>query len=77
MMNLSNSNDCNEDFRKIGVFLGLAREQAGLTKDEMAARLQTSKSVVSRIEKNAGSMSVSTIKKYVKALGKMLSIEIV
>jgi len=62
---------------KIGVLLGRAREKAGLTKDEMAIKLRTTKSVITRIEMNAGSMRVSTLRKYAKALGKKVNLEIV
>ena len=62
---------------KVGVLLCLSRENAGLTKQEMADKLGTTSSVVTRIENDAGSMSVSTLRKYAKALGKKVNLEIV
>jgi HTH-type transcriptional regulator / antitoxin HipB len=61
---------------KFGVLLCLAREQAGLTKEELARRLGTTKSIVSRIENTAGNVSVSTVRKYAKAVGKKVHLEI-
>lgn len=42
-----------EEFR-MGVLLRQAREEAGLTQEELAARLETKKSAISRIENHAG-----------------------
>jgi len=55
-----------------------ARAQAGLTQEEVAASMGTTKSAVSRLE-GAGkhSPSVSTLKKYAKAVGCDLQIRIV
>ena len=55
---------------KVGVLLCLSREETGLTKQEMAIKLGTTRSVITRIENDAGSMRVSTLRKYAKALGK-------
>lgn len=68
--------DGYENF-KFGVLLCISREQAGLTKEELAVRLGTTKSVVSRIENTVGNVSISTIRKYAKALGKKVSFGIV
>jgi hypothetical protein len=38
---------------KIGVTLRMAREEAGLTQEELAIRLLTKKSAISRIENHA------------------------
>ena len=62
---------------KVGVLLCLSREEAGLTKQEMADKLGTAKSVITRIENDAGSMRVSTLRKYAKALGKNVNLKIV
>lgn len=61
---------------KVGVMLKQARENAGMTQDDIARRLRTRRSSVSKIENHAEEMSLSTIQKYAKALGKNLRIEI-
>ena len=64
-----------EDF-KIGVILKIAREEAGLTQEQLAAKLSTKKSVVSRIENHAEDVKLSTIEKFAQALGKTIRIEV-
>lgn len=64
-----------EDF-KIGVLLRQAREQAGLTQEEVAKRLETKKSAISRIENSTGSMRLSTLERYARAIGWQLSLEL-
>ena len=64
-----------EDF-KIGVLLRQAREQAGLTQEEVAERLETKKSAISRIENSAGSIRLSTLERYAQAIGWKLSLEL-
>lgn len=68
-----------EGFRnfKIGVLLKQAREQAGLTQDEVAKQLNTKKTAVSRIENHAEDIRLSTLEKYAKAFGKKLRVELV
>jgi ribosome-binding protein aMBF1 (putative translation factor) len=61
---------------KIGVLLRQAREQAGLTQEALAERLDTKKSAVSRIENHAGDIRLSTLERYAKALGRRLSLEL-
>ncbi len=61
-----------EEF-KVGVLLRRAREEAGLTQEELAARLETKKSAISRIENHAGDIRLSTLERYAKALGRQLS----
>jgi HTH-type transcriptional regulator / antitoxin HipB len=63
------------DFR-FGVLLRQAREEAGLTQEEIASRLSTKKSAISRIENHAGDIRLSTLERYAKALGKQLSVEL-
>jgi HTH-type transcriptional regulator / antitoxin HipB len=63
------------DFR-VGVLLRQAREEAGLTQEEVALRLNTQKSAISRIENRAGDIRLSTLERYAKALGKQLSLEL-
>jgi transcriptional regulator with XRE-family HTH domain len=64
-----------EDF-KIGVLLRQAREKAGLTQDQVAERLETKKSAISRIENSAGSIRLSTLERYARAIGWQLSLEL-
>ena len=64
-----------EQFR-IGVVLKIAREEAGLTQEELAARLRTKKSAISRIENHAEDIKLSTLEKFANALGKHLRVEV-
>jgi len=61
---------------KIGVILRLAREEAGLTQEELADRVGTQKTAISRIENHAEDIKLSTIQKVAKALGKSLEISL-
>ncbi len=61
---------------KIGVLLRQAREEAGVTQEELASRLSTKKSAISRIENHAEDIRLSTLKNYLSALGKQLQINI-
>ena len=69
----------DEGFRsfKIGVLLKQAREEAGLTQNELAKKLNTKKTAISRIENHAEDIRLSTLEKYAKAFGKKLRIELV
>ena len=62
---------------KVGVLLKQARERAGMTQDEVARKLRTKKSAISRIENHAEDIRLSTIQRYAKALGKRVRVEIV
>ena len=61
------------DFR-IGIILRQAREKAGLTQEEVARRLQTKKSAISRIENHADDVRLSTLRRYAAAVGTSLQI---
>jgi HTH-type transcriptional regulator/antitoxin HipB len=61
---------------KIGVMLKSAREHSGLTQDQLAKKLKTNKSAISRIENHAEDIRLTTLAKYAKALGKKLRWEI-
>jgi len=61
---------------KIGVMLKQAREEAGFTQEELAAKLNTKKSAISRIENHAEDIKLSTLEKFVNALGKELRLEV-
>jgi len=61
---------------KIGVMLKIAREEAGLTQEQLAEKLQTKKSAISRIENHAEDIKLSTLEKFAQALGKKLLLKI-
>ena len=64
-----------EEF-KIGVMLRQAREEAGLTQEELAKRLHTQKTAISRIENKAEDIKLSTLEKFALALGKTLQVRL-
>lgn len=61
---------------KIGVILRQAREEAGLTQEEVARRLHTKKSAISRIENHADDVRLSTLRRYAEAVGANLQINL-
>lgn len=62
---------------KIGMMLRQAREAAGLTQEELARRLKTKKTAISRIENHAKDIKLSTLEHVATALGKRLQVSIV
>jgi HTH-type transcriptional regulator / antitoxin HipB len=61
---------------KIGAMLKLAREESGYTQEEIALKLKTKKSAISRIENHAEDIKLSTIEKFVSAIGKELKLQV-
>ena len=61
---------------KVGVLLREARESAGLTQEELARRLKTKKTAISRIENHAEDIKLSTLERVAAALGKRLHVSI-
>ena len=61
---------------KIGAILRLAREEAGLTQKQLAEKLNTKKTAISHMENHAEDIKLSTLEKFVGALGKTLRIEV-
>ncbi len=61
---------------KIGVMLKQARQQAGYTQEELAARLHTKKTAISRIENHAEDIKLSTLERFAGAIGKRLTLRI-
>jgi len=61
---------------KIGVILRQAREAAGLTQEEVAKKLKTQKSAISRIENHANDVRLSTLRRYADAVGANLQIRL-
>jgi len=62
-----------ETFR-IGILLKQARLEAGLTQEEIAKRLKTTKSVVSRMENHAMDIRLSTLEKFAEAVGRKIHV---
>ena len=61
---------------KIGDLLKQARLDAGLTQLQVAYKLKTGKSAISRIENHAEDIRLSTLVNYAQALGKCLKLEV-
>lgn len=61
---------------KVGAMLKHARESAGMTQEELANRLNTKKTAISRIENHAEDIKLSTLERVAAALGKQLKIKI-
>ena len=64
------------DAFRIGMHLQLAREDAGMTQEQVAERMGTKKSAISRIENNAGDLRLSTLQRYAEAVGRRLILEL-
>ena len=62
---------------KVGVLLRQAREDAGITQEELARRTKTKKSAISRLENHAEDVRLSTLDRVARSLGKSLRIELV
>lgn len=74
---LANEFDEGYENFKIGVLFKASRERAGMTQEEVARKLGTKKSAISRIENHAEGIRLSTLQKYAKAIGKKFNFEIV
>ena len=59
---------------KIGAMIRQIRESAGLTQEELADKLKTKKTAISRIENHAEDIKISTLERVALALGKKLKI---
>lgn len=62
---------------KFGVLLKAARKEAGFTQQELAEKLNTQKSAISRIENSSEDVKLSTLERFASALGKKLEIRLV
>ena len=71
--------DYNERFEtfKLGILLKQAREEAGMTQEQIARELQTTKSVISRMENHATDIRLSTLEKFAKAVGRHIHVALV
>ena len=61
---------------KLGVMLKIAREREGITQEELANRIHTKKTAISRIENHAEDMKISTLRKFADALNIKLKIDL-
>ncbi|MBU4321234.1 MAG: helix-turn-helix transcriptional regulator [Thermodesulfovibrionales bacterium] len=61
---------------KVGIMLRQARESVGLTQEELARRLKTKKTAISRIDNHAEDIKLSTLERVAAALGKHLQVNI-
>ena len=64
-----------EDF-KIGVMLRQAREKKGITQEELAHKICTTKSAISRMENHAEDVRLSTLEKIANALDLELEVKL-
>ena len=61
---------------EIGVLLRQAREAAGLTQEDLAKRIGTKKTAISRLENHAEDIKLSTLRKVTHALGRRLELSL-
>jgi len=61
---------------KIGALLKQARLEAGFTQEQVAEKLHTQKSAISRIENHAEDIRLSTLENFAEAVGKSLRLEV-
>lgn len=61
---------------EIGVLLRQAREDAGLTQQQLAEKINTKKTAISRLENHAEDIKLSTLKRVAQALGKDLEVSL-
>lgn len=59
---------------KIGVLLRQAREDAGITQEDVARKIHTKKSAISRIENHAEDIRLSTLEKFAESVGRKLEV---
>jgi HTH-type transcriptional regulator / antitoxin HipB len=64
-----------EEF-KIGIMIRMARERSGFTQEELANKINSTKSSISRIENHSEDIKLSTLIKVAKALGRNVSVKI-
>ena len=61
---------------EIGVLLRQAREEAGMTQEQLATLIRTKKTAISRLENHAEDIKLSTLNKVATALGKRLEVSL-
>jgi HTH-type transcriptional regulator / antitoxin HipB len=62
---------------KLGILLKQARKEAGMTQEQIAVELETTKSVISRMENHATDIRLSTLERFAKALGRRIQVSLV
>ena len=75
-LNFAKNFDRGYDQFKIGFLLKKARIEAGLTQEQVADKLRTKKSAISRIENHAEDIRLSTLVNYAQAIGKNIHLEV-
>jgi ribosome-binding protein aMBF1 (putative translation factor) len=60
---------------RVGLIIKELRQKSGMTQEELARRLKTTKSAVSRLENRSGGARLETLEKIAQAFGKELVIE--
>ena len=65
------------DIFKLGVLLKQARVEAGMTQEQIAKQLKTSKSVISRMENHATDIRLSTLEKFARAVGRDIQVALI
>jgi HTH-type transcriptional regulator/antitoxin HipB len=61
----------------VGEMMRGARESAGVSQEDLALRLNTKRTAISRIENHAEDIKLSTLARAAAALGKTLKVKIV
>lgn len=61
----------------VGEMMRVARESAEVSQEELALRLGTKRTAISRIENHAEDIKLSTLSRVASALGKSLKVKIV
>jgi HTH-type transcriptional regulator/antitoxin HipB len=62
---------------KLGILLKQARVDAGMTQEQIANELNTTKSVISRMENHATDIRLSTLEKFAKVVGRHIHVALV
>jgi len=72
------SKGCEEGYQsfKIGALLRQAREDSGLTQEEIAERLNTKKSAISRIENHAEDIKLLHLRNLLQFWGEKIEVSI-
>jgi DNA-binding XRE family transcriptional regulator len=65
-----------EEF-KIGIMIKQIRIKNGMTQDDLAQKIHTTKSAISRMENHAEDIKISSLEKIARALGKKVKIELI
>jgi HTH-type transcriptional regulator / antitoxin HipB len=62
--------------RRLQSQLRQSRKQAGLTQQQVAERMHTNRSFVARVETQGGNLTIATVERYARAVGKRLKMEL-